>query len=46
MQRVEATMRNPLPWPKSRYICSEDANDGEQQNKVMTKEESDEGQVD
>jgi hypothetical protein len=25
MQRIEATMRNLLPWLKSRYICSEDA---------------------
>ena len=39
MQRIEATTRNPLPWLKSRYICSEDAGEGEQQYKVMAKEE-------
>jgi hypothetical protein len=46
MQRIEATMQNPMPWPKMRYVCSEDADKSEQQYKVMTKEESDESQVD
>jgi len=43
MQSVLVTMRNPLPWPKSRYVCSKDVDVSVQRYKVMKKEEDDEG---
>ena len=46
MQSVLVTMRNPLPWPKSRYVCSKDVDVSVQRYKVMKKEEDDDGQVD